>query len=285
MTLAAKDLINDTLELASLPSVVTSAMQLIDQPGTSASDIGEVIAQDPALSLRLLRIVNSAFYGFPSHIDTISRAITVIGTLELTDLILGSSAIHVFDKLPNELVDMEKFWTHSLYTGVVARILARQLRAPNTERCFVMGLLHDIGSLVMYRQQPERSRQALELAASASIPLHLAERSIFGFDHGEVGAELMQAWKLPETFVSVALNHHQPSAAGRSRLEVTTIHLADVITSETCRTASSGQAIMLEQGSWDITGLSEDSVAGVIAEADSLFEEARSALFPGNRAA
>jgi len=160
----ASALISDTVEVASLPAVVMKAMEMLNNPNTPASEIGQIISQDPALSVRLLKIVNSAFYGFPSRIDTISRAITIIGTLELTDLITGSSAIHTFEKIPNQLVNMETFWKHSLYTGVVTRILAHNLRAPNTERCFVMGLLHDIGALILYRQQPDQSRQALELA-------------------------------------------------------------------------------------------------------------------------
>ncbi len=286
MTLAARDLINDTLELASLPSVVMRAMEQLNHPNTSASDIGEIIAEDPALTARLLKIVNSAFYGFPSRIDTISRAITIIGTLELTDLILGSSTIQVFSKLPNRLVNMEKFWEHSLYTGVVARILARYLRAPNTERCFVMGLLHDIGSLVLYRQQPEGSRRALEMAVEKSIPLDMAEREVFGFDHGEVGAELMQAWNLPETFVEVARHHHHPSAAERYRLETATIHLSDVITGMAHSTASDSQQVAsLEAGAWELTGLSVDIMEPVIAEADAQFREACAAILPGNLAA
>jgi HD-like signal output (HDOD) protein len=114
MTLTARDLVTDTVELASLPGVVMRAMELLNHPNTSASEIGEIIAEDPALTARLLRIVNSAFYGFPSRIETISRAITIVGTLELTDLILGASAIQVFSRLPNQHVDMEKFWEHSL---------------------------------------------------------------------------------------------------------------------------------------------------------------------------
>lgn len=287
MTLAAKDLINETVELASLPSVVMRAMELLNNPHTSASDIGQIIGEDPALTARLLRIVNSAFYGFPSRIDTISRAITIIGTLELTDLILGSSAIQVFNKLPNQLIDMEKFWEHSLYSGVVARILARYLRAPNTERCFVMGLLHDIGSLVMYRQQPERSRQALELALEKNIALHKAEREVFGFDHGEVGAELMREWNLPESFIEIAIHHHRPSLAERYRLETATVHLADVITGMAHSTASgTEQVASLEPGAWELTGLSVDIMEPVIAEADAQFEEARAAILqPAGKAA
>ncbi|HHJ15414.1 MAG TPA: HDOD domain-containing protein [Gammaproteobacteria bacterium] len=285
MPIAARDLIDDTVELASLPSVVMQAMELLNSPNTSASDIGAVISQDPALTVRLLKIVNSAFYGFPSRIETISRAITIVGSLELTDLILGSCAIQVFEKIPNKLVDMEKFWEHSLYAGVIARILARYLRAPNTERCFVMGLLHDIGALILYRQQPDKSRQALELSAERALPLNIAEREIFGFDHGEVGAELMRSWNLPESFIEVTHHHHQPSVAERYRLETAIIHLADVTTCMAHGNGSGNQPTPLEPGTWELTGLSVDIMDQVITEADTQFAEARLALLPRSKAA
>lgn len=286
MTDDMKRLVNDSVQLASLPAVVMRTVELLNSTRASTSDIGDVIAEDPALSARLLKIVNSAFYGFPSRIDTISRAITVVGTLELTDLILGSSAIRAFARIPNDLIDMEQFWEHSLYTGVVCRVLARHLRAPYTERCFVMGLLHDIGSLVLYRYRPEQSREALELSLREGIPLHLAEREIFEFDHAQVGAELMRAWNLPETFAETTLNHHAPSLAERFRLEAATVHLADVITGVAHSTASgTQQAPPLEQGAWELTGLSIDIMESVIAEADAQFEDARAAILPRNRAA
>ena len=282
----AKDLITDTIELASLPSVVMTAMEMLNNPKTSASDIGEIISQDPGLTIKLLKIVNSAFYGFPSRIDTISRAITIVGTLELTDLILGSSAIQVFSRIPNRLVNMRQFWEHSLYTAVVARILARYLRAPNTERCFVMGLLHDVGSLIMYRQKPDEARRALEMADKEDMPLPDAEREIFGFDHGEVGAELMRSWNLPDSFITATRYHHQPSAANSHRLETATIHLADVIAGMVhATTDGTPRAPRLEAGAWELTGLSIDIVETVSAEADTQFGEACAALLPRNEAA
>lgn len=286
MSLVAKDLINGTVELASLPNVVMRAVELLNNPSTSASDVGSVIAEDPALTIRLLKIVNSSFYGFPSRIDTISRAITIIGTRELTDLILGSSAIRIFNRIPNPLINMEEFWAHSLYSGIVARILARYLHAPNTERCFILGLLHDIGSLVLYRQQPEASRQALQLAADQSVPLNVAEREVLGFDHGEVGAELMQAWNLPDSFIEITHHHHQPSASEHYPLETASIHLADII-SGMARSSGNGsdQISLLEPGAWELTGLSMDIVEPVIAEADACFEQARAAMLPIGQAA
>jgi putative nucleotidyltransferase with HDIG domain len=200
--------------------------------------------------------------------------------------VVGSSAIEVFTKLPNRLVNMQDFWEHSLYAGIVARLLSRYLRAPNTERCFIMGLLHDIGSLVMYHQQPELSRQALDTAIEKAVPLHLAEREIFGFDHGEVGAQLMRVWNLPESFSETALHHHQPTAARRYRLETATVHLADVITGMAHSTASGTRQVSpLEPGAWELTGLTVDIMEPVVAEADAQFEEACAALLPGMRAA
>lgn len=286
MSLVAKDLVNETVELASLPHVVTRAVDLVHSPTASAADVGEIIAQDPALTARLLKIVNSPFYGFPSRIDTVSRAITIIGTLELTDLVLGSSAVDTFSRLPTRLINMEKFWEHSLYTGVVARVLARYIRAPNTERCFVMGLLHDLGALVLFRQQPDLARQALELANERPLPLHLAEREVLGFDHGEVGAELMRFWHLPESFAEIACHHHQPSAAERYRLETAIIHLADVFTGMAHNTATgTREAGPLEPGTWKLTGLSAAVMEQVIAEADSHFQQASAVILPRHHAA
>ncbi len=286
MTASARHLIDDSLELASLPAVVMQAVERLNDPDASATDISRVISQDPSLSTKLLKIVNSAFYGFPSRIDTISRAITVVGTLELTDLILGATAIQTFAKLPNQLIDMDRFWAHSLYTGIVSRLLARQLRAPNLERCFITGLLHDIGALIIYRYQPEQARQALELARQDGLPLQDAEQSVFGFDHAEVGAELMAAWHLPETFIETTRYHHAPSKAVNCRLEAATVHLADVIAGIAQHTGSgTEQAASLENSAWDLTGLSVDIIAALIADADAQFDSTCSVILPRSQAA
>src|SRR5690606_35233625 len=150
---------------------------------------------------------------------------------------------------------MRQFWEHSLYTGVVARVLARHHRAPNTERFFVSGLLHDIGSLVLYHQRPEQSRAALE-RARAGQPLHQAEQEIFGFDHSDVGAELMQAWNLPGPFIEAARHHHRPAQAGQFPLETALVHLADVIAAGVHLSGSNtGQVPPLEPRAWELAGL------------------------------
>lgn len=283
---SAQDLVNGSLELASLPEVVMRTIDLINDPNTSAAAIGQVLGEDPGLTARLLKIVNSPFYGFPSRIDTVSRAITVIGTLELLDLILATSVVKAFRGVPTELVDMDSFWEHSLYTGLVARVLAGRLRAPNTERYFIAGLLHDIGSLAMYMQIPDSATTILRRARAEIAPLHGIERETLGFDHGEVGAELMQAWHLPDSLVEAIRFHHTPEQSEQHRLETALVHLADVIACAVHDPASeTGRIPPMEAAAWDLTGLQPDIIESIIGEADAQFEDARAVIIPKANAA
>lgn len=283
---SAQDLVQGSLELASLPEVVMRTIDLINDPKTSAAEIGRVLGEDPALTARLLKIVNSPFYGFPSRIDTVSRAITVIGTLELLDLILATSVIKAFRGIPTDLVDMDSFWEHSLYTGVVARILAGRMRAPNTERYFIAGLLHDIGALALYKQIPDISAVALRRAREEIAPLHIIEQELLGFDHGEVGGELMRAWHLPETLVEAIRFHHTPQQADQHRLETALVHLADVIACAVHDPATEyGRVPPMESSAWELTGLQVQIMESVIAEADGQFADARAVILPPANAA
>ena len=283
---SAQELVNGSLELASLPEVVMRTIDLINDPNTSAAAIGQVLSEDPGLTARLLKIVNSPFYGFPSRIDTVSRAITVIGTLELLDLILATSVVKAFRGIPTDLIDMDSFWEHSLYTGLVARVLAGRMRAPNTERYFVAGLLHDIGSLAMYRQMPDSSATILRRARSELAPLHSIEQETLGFDHGEVGAELMRAWHLPDSLVEAIRFHHTPQIAEQFRLETALIHLADVISCAVHSSANeTGRIPPMEPQAWALTGLQADIIESVINETDAQFEDARAVILPKANAA
>ena len=116
----AKNLVAGVSTLVSLPSVYMRLTKVIDQRTSSARDIGKIVSEDPGLTARLLRLVNSAYYGFPQRIETVSRAISVIGTHQLVDLALATSVIEIFKKIPHEIVDMESFWKHSLACGIFA---------------------------------------------------------------------------------------------------------------------------------------------------------------------
>jgi len=279
MPISPRELITGALDLPSLPEVVMRAIELVNDPEASAIDIGRVLSEDSALTARLLKIVNSPFYGFPSRIDTVSRAITVIGTLDLLDLILATSVVKMFSGVPNDLVSMDSFWKHSLYGGVVARLLAARSKQPNVEHFFVAGLLHDLGSLVIYRKMPELAREALLRARYNGMVLQQAEQELLGFDHAMVGAELMRMWKLPASLVEAVEFHHNPSQSPNYPLIASIVHVADVIASAIRSGAGASEAAPpLDPVAWDKIGLPTLAIEALLLEADQQFGDAQTMI-------
>ncbi len=223
------ELVSGSVELASLPEVLYRVNKMARGAHYSAADIGRIISQDPALSARLLHIVNSPFYGFPSSIDTISRAITIIGSRELCNILCAATVTRHFQGLPETQVNMQQFWQHSLYSAVVARELALQLRENDSEHFFLSGLLHDIGSLVLYQRVPEREKQAIDQARRNRQAIFIAEREQLGTDHAEVGAALLHKWRLPQSLIEAVACHHSPLDARNYPRETWIAHAADLI--------------------------------------------------------
>lgn len=278
-------LIDKAGSLASLPDIFFKVNELVNDARSSASDIGHAIEQDAALSARLLKIINSPYYSFPSSIDTISRAITIIGTRDLRDLVLATTVTETFSGMDSDLIDMEKYWRHNLYCAVAGRILAQQRHVKNTERLFVAGLLHDIGSLVMYQTIPELSNEAMQRTQSDGTPLHIAEKEIIGFSHGDVGAALLQKWKLPDSLIETVKYHHEPELAESHREDVATIHIADYIANSIDENSNRCGIITLDERTWATTGLSLEVLDTALCEITDKFLEMQSLLFPAIRAA
>lgn len=228
-TITARDLARGVIELVSLPEIFIQVNAMVDNPKYSAKDIGTVIEDDPGVSARLLKLVNSPFYGFPSRIDTISRAVTIIGTRELRDIVLATSVIRTFKGLPNDLVTMDDFWRHSILCGIAARLLATYKGLHQAEHFFVAGLLHDLGSLIIYKKLPEPAREVLLRTRHSNEVLYQVEQELLGFDHAEVGLELVRAWKLPSTLIESVGYHHAPENAQDHPLEASVAHVADLI--------------------------------------------------------
>ena len=174
--MSPEQIVRGVEQLCSLPDVVVRANELIDSPNAGAAEIGEVIGHDPGLSAQLLKLVNSAFYSFPATIDSVPRAISVIGTQELRSLILSASATQVFNRIAPDVIDMDDFWHRSVYVGLMAGKLARHLGVGKGETPFLIGLLHDIGKIVLFSQLPEEMGAVLAEAQQSSRPLYEVER-------------------------------------------------------------------------------------------------------------
>ncbi|MCB1878317.1 MAG: HDOD domain-containing protein [Chromatiales bacterium] len=254
-----QDLVGDVAELLSLPEVYFRTQELLDDPESTVDQLGKVVEYDVALTTRLLKLVNSAYFARPMRIDRVSHAISLIGRTELQNIILAMSAADVFRKIPNDLVDMSTFWYHSVYAALLARMLSPKAGILHGERMFVAGLLHDVGHLVLYSRMPDHSRQVLESAPVTDGGIYEMEKEVIGFTHAEVGDALMEMWKLPDSLRAVVHWHHEPARAPADFVrEVNVVHIANSL----ANSAEAGRYIVeckseVEPSAWEATGLSE----------------------------
>ena len=225
-----QDLVAHNVRLVSLPEVCIQVQALVDSPHTSAEDIGEVIGNDTALTSRLLKLVNSAYFSLPRKIDTVTRAVNMIGMRELRNLSLAASAAEVFADIPGNLIDMAGFWQHSVYCGLVARNLAQHCNVLHSERLFTAGLLHDVGRLLMLMKLPDETAKAESLRRQSDKDICEFEQLLLGFDHAEVGQALLLHWNMPSNLCTSILYHHNPGDAHDAHLEAALIHIADQVT-------------------------------------------------------
>ena len=270
--------------LVTLPNVFIRINQLVGDPNSSTVDIAKAVSQDPSFTVRLLRVANSPFYGFPSAIDTVAKAVSIIGTSQIRNLALSMSVARTFAGLPNNLVSMDNFWRHSLYCALVARILGRQARKCDPEAVFTAGLLHDIGELIIFNRLPEQAKESLLLVLDQvdDLPVYLAEREIIGFDHAQVGGELARQWGLPPLLEECIAYHHSIGEAQRYPRETALVHLANILAQMAeLDTLEPGDVSPIDPLAWQITGLDADVIELVVREAQEEIVEAEK-LFLGS---
>jgi putative nucleotidyltransferase with HDIG domain len=266
-------LIHDGISLSTLPIIVMQINEVIRNPSSSTRDIANVISRDTSLTARLLKIVNSAFYGYPSKIDTLSRAVLVIGTKQICTLAMGLKIISFFKSIPSELIDMGSFLRHSVACGIVARLLASHKNIHNVERLFVGGLLHDIGRLILYNHVPAQAKLNLTRARRTNQLLFKVEREAMQCDHTRVGGYLLKKWKLPVSLEDMVAYHHCPMKS-KDPIESSVLHIADVV-ANALEMGSSGEWLVppLDPLAWKCVGLSPNALPIVIGELDTQFEE------------
>jgi HD-like signal output (HDOD) protein len=264
-------LTRENITLPEIPSIVFELNEVIANPLSSAEDIAQVVHRSPSLTALLLKIVNSPFYGFPSKIDKISLAVTLIGTREISGLALGISIISLFNNIPKEILSMYSFLRHSLACGIISRILAAHKSIPQTEQMFVSGLLHDLGRLILYSYFPAESRSILSRARSSDRLLYQQENDYLGCNHTHLVKQLLQQWKLPMVLENNVFYHHSPSEAQQT-IPATLIHLADIITNS-LGIGTSGERYVpsLDNTAWESLGLSPSCFDVVVKQATHQF--------------
>lgn len=193
----AQELVASQHQLASLPNLYYRIREALNDPNIGIPELAGIISVDPALSATLLQIANSAFYGFPRKIETLSRAIALIGFDQVGEVVLAGTLASAFHGIRPQRMDMHRFWCGSIRRALLNRQFARNLGLREPERAFITGLLADMGHLVMYHAVPDLIGIVLEMPAAGLGELAEKERAIIGCDFCEVGAALASAWHLP----------------------------------------------------------------------------------------
>jgi putative nucleotidyltransferase with HDIG domain len=261
--------------------------ELISSEQSTAKDLAEIIQHDPALTAQILKVVNSAYYNLPRKVDTVSRAIAVIGTNDLYNLATALSAAKVFSDIPCHMTSPDEFWRHAIATGVLAKKIAKSCNVLGTERLYVAGLLHDIGSLLLYSQQAELASEVLMIANGDEEVLYQAEMDLIGYNHAQVGAALMQEWRMPETLLTAIKYHHNPAEAPDINLDAAILYLANYLSN--CHPKSAfmqnpaANPSSLDSRVWNMVNLSEEVIDELMEEFEEDFAAALAVMMPGKQ--
>jgi len=282
----AQTIVKESIELMSLPDVYIRLRDVITSPNSSMSDVAQILVHDPAITARLLKLVNSPFFGLTTRVDTMTRAINMLGTQQVHDLVLATVVVDSFSGFVNDSLNLYDFWFNGVYCAVTARLLAYHCNDLDTERPFIAGLLHNIGHLVTYQILPEQSKATLALAEEKNIDLYLAEREVLGFDYAQVGAELMREWQLPDSLQEITEFHIEPGKSNDFKLETAIIHIAKAITQLAIeQTPVNAETLQVEPICWEITGLSIDDMPDIKKEVDQQASMVMNLLFTQKKSA
>ncbi len=271
--------VNDAAVVYSLPLFYDRLNQVINHPRSSVTEITKIIAEDTGFSTQILRLANSPLFGYYAKIDSIAAAVTIIGTQQLRDMALAISVIGVFSGIPDGILNMTSFWQHSITCGVVARVLATCRREPNVERFFLAGMLHDIGQLVMCTRAPELVREMIGLSRERGESHYSVQRTLLGYDHGDVGGELLRQWKIPAIIAEPVACHHAPGRAEQYPMEASLLHVADVI-GHALQIGFGGEPFVpnMEEGAWERLNLPLGLLVTVLEQSDLQLTDALSVV-------
>lgn len=226
----AFEIANQTIEIATLPEVTIQIIQVVQDPKSTAHDLHKIVRNDPALSSRVLRVVNSAFYGLPGQIGSIDRAIMLLGLNAVKNIAIAASLSKMFKTKPTcDDFTGKELWTHSVAVGATNKLITSEIGLALPDEAFLAGLIHDIG-LVAIMQCKSETIPELVNQVKAGIPFCKAEEAVYGTTHQAIGAALAEKWKFPRSFQYVTGFHHNPEElTPENRLLAVVTHMSDYL--------------------------------------------------------
>ena len=220
---AARRRIEESGDLPTLPGVVARIMEMVDSPETTGRQLGQEIAKDQVLSAKVLKLVNSGFYGFSQPISTIPHAVTMLGFDAVRSLVLSSSVLEMMNEaLPG-------LWEHSLACARSATMVAEHVQMPHPEEMSVIGLLHDLGKVILCQSFEDDFKKVQRRIERRDCLFHVAEEGVMGINHGELGGWLLEKWTLPAKLVNPIVDHHDFRPQRDHAERTAALHLADIL--------------------------------------------------------
>ncbi|MDD3149266.1 MAG: HDOD domain-containing protein [Candidatus Gastranaerophilales bacterium] len=225
MTKDIRSLIKEMPDLPTMPNVVIDAMNLIKDPKSNVNQLSEVISRDVSLTSQILKLVNSAYYGFPNQITTINKAIALLGLKQVNSLVMSVAMKPML--MTNYGKDL---WEHCIRCAIASQIIAKKLGHKDTEEAFVMGLLHDIGK-TLFQLYNKAAAAEVEKLVKLGADRIKTEKMLFGFTHMELGSELVNNWNLPLVISNCVRYHHDPRQSDMASI-VGIVYIANRVTQE-----------------------------------------------------
>lgn len=216
--------------LPSVPTLMMEISRLLEDPKTSAAELGRIISKDQAMVAKVLMVANSPLYGIPRKVSTVEFAIVILGFNHIKNIVVALSVMDAFKNGENKNWNKNKFWTHSLATGVLSKRIAADLGYKRTGEAFTAGLLHDLGISAIQRYFNKEFNEIVNLVETEKVRYDVAEKATLGLTHSEIGQFLIKNWNLPDLLGDAVRYHHNPSEAEEDKILPSIIHLADYMT-------------------------------------------------------
>lgn len=259
----AEVILNKVRDIPSLPEIVIKVMELVQDPKSSAAQLGKVISHDPGLTSRVLRLVNSAYYGFPKQISSIQHAIMILGFTTMRGLILSSSIFKIFTPKSGSVInlDYKRFWKHSLITAIASKNINQFLQFQEDDDLFSAAILHDIGKIILDQYDHESySKVLMEAPNPVYTPKVLeAEEKYCEIVHPEIGFEVAEGWNLPDSLADVIRYHHNPLESVENIRLTSVVYLGNIF-SHIMLNVEKFDIALFDEKILDYLGLNEDDL-------------------------
>lgn len=276
--LSLETIVEKVNDIPALPQIVLRVMKMTDDPDVTAQDINKVLNQDQSMTARVLRLANSAYYGYARRIASVTDAVVLLGFNTIRSIVIAAAVNEILNKkYEGYALEEGELWRHSQTCAIAARAVARRSKFVQLDAAYTAGLLHDIGKVILNHFMKNAYHEVVELVESGEIPFMEAEEAVLGFNHAVVGARVVEKWNLPPQLVEAIAFHHYPDKATANPKLTAIVHLADAI----CLSMGIGVGVdgllyPVSTEAMKTLGLSEQDIEQIVSELVDLLSDPQS---------